>query len=106
MQDNLHYVQEQDKDAVDMAAANYLEFLKEGRRVILEDASILQEQYPDHRIFKLPCFRLPAEGHPASPLRQAWAKYKAEVLDAHARSIADNLQVNVLSEHDRHLSVV
>ena len=91
LQDNLHYVQTQDKDAVDKAAANFLEFLKEGRSVILQDAAILQD--PAHRIFKLPCFRLPAEGHPASPLQQAWTAYKAEVLAAHARTIADNLQV-------------
>lgn len=93
MQDNLHHVVTQDKDSVDLAAANFLEFLKEGRNVILQDAAILQDQYPDHRVFNLPCFRLAAEGRQASPLQQAWAAYKAEVLAAHARSIADNLEV-------------
>lgn len=93
MQDNLHYVETQDKDSVDMAAANFLEFLTEGRGVILQDAAILQDQYPNHRLFNLPCFRLVAEGRQASPLQQAWAAYKAEVLVAHARSIADNLEV-------------
>ena len=93
MQDNLHFVENKEKDSVDMAAANFLEFLKEGRSVILQDAAILQDQYPGHRLFKLPCFRLPAEGCQPSPLQQAWAAYKAEVLAAHARSTADNLEV-------------
>ena len=93
MQDNLHYVEIKEKDSVDLAAANFLEFLKEGRSVILQDAAILQDQYPNHRLFNLPCFRLVAEGRQASPLQKAWAAYKAEVLAAHARSIADNLEV-------------
>ena len=93
MQDNLHFVENKEKDSVDMAAANFLEFLKEGRSVILQDAAILQDQYPGHRLFKLPCFRLAAEGCRPSPLQQAWAAYKAEVLAAHARSTADNLEV-------------
>ena len=92
-QDNLHYVETKEKDSVDLAAANFLEFLKEGRSVILQDAAILQDQYPNHRLFNLPCFRLVAEGRQASPLQKAWAAYKAEVLAAHARSIADNLEV-------------
>ena len=93
-QDNLHYVQQGEANSVDRAAANYLEFLKEGRSVILEDTGILQDQDPGHRIFKLPCFQLPIEGRPASPLQRIWAEYKAEVLAAHARSIGDNLQVH------------
>ena len=76
-----------------MAAANFLEFLKEGRSVILQDAAILQDQYPGHRLFKLPYFRPAAEGGRPSRLQQAWAAYKAEVLAAHARSNSDNLEL-------------
>ncbi|DBA89310.1 TPA: hypothetical protein ACH3X2_004780 [Trebouxia sp. C0005] len=56
---NKHSIRQGKKDAVDLAAANYLEFLKEGRKAILEDAVILQDKYPKHRIFNLPCFKLP-----------------------------------------------
>lgn len=91
MQDNLHFVETQDKDSVDMAAANFLEFLTRGRSVILQDAAILQDRYPNHRLFNLPCFRPATEGRQASLLRQA--AYKAETLVAQARSIADNLKV-------------
>ena len=91
MQDNLHHVDSQDKDTVNMAAANFLESLAQGHSVILQDAAILQDRYPNHRLFNLPCFRPATEGRQASLLRQA--AYKAETLVAQARSIADNLKV-------------
>ena len=93
MQENLEHQQQGNKDSIDLAAENYLEFLKEGRSVILQDTAILQDQYPEHRLFRLPCFRLPAHPTQASTLQNVWAEYKAEVLAAHARSIQENLQV-------------
>ena len=93
MQENLQRELQGNKDSIDLAAENYLEFLKEGRSVILQDAAILQDQYPEHRIFRLPCFRLPAHPTHSSTLQKVWAEYKAEVLAAHARSIQENLHV-------------
>lgn len=81
------------KDKVDLAAQNFLEFLAEGRKVILEDVALLQDRYPRNRLFKLPYFKMPADGSPGSPLQQKWAAFKAEVIAAHARSIDENLQV-------------
>ena len=51
MQHNKQTIRQGENDAVDLAAANYLEFLKEGRKAILEDAAILQDKYPKHRMF-------------------------------------------------------
>ena len=81
------------KSDVDLAAQNYLEFLAEGRRVILEDTALLQDSYPAHRLFNLPCFKLPSDGSSGTPLQQKWAAYKAEVTAAHSRSLDENLQV-------------
>ena len=79
----------------DQAAANYFEFLTRGRRILLEDTAILQDAYSEHRLFNLPCFKLPAEEHARTVLQQKWADYKAEVIAAHGRSLADNLQVKL-----------
>ena len=38
-------------------------------------------------------FQAGCRGLPSFPLQKAWAAYKAEVLVAHARSIADKLEV-------------
>ena len=72
----------------DQAAANYFEFLTRGRRILLEDTAILQDAYSEHRLFNLPCFKLPAEEHARTVLQQKWADYKAEVIAAHGRSLA------------------
>lgn len=93
MQENLGHEQQGNKDSIDLAAENYLQFLKEGRSVILQDTAVLQDRYPEHRLCRLPCFRLPAHPTQASTLQKVWTEYKAEVLAAHARSIQENLQV-------------
>ncbi|KAL0054133.1 hypothetical protein WJX82_004373 [Trebouxia sp. C0006] len=90
---NKHSIRQGEKDAVDLAAAHYLEFLKEGRKAILEDAAILQDKYPKHRIFNLPCFKLPQNDSARTALQQKWAEYKAEVIAAHARSVDENIEV-------------
>ena len=93
MQDNLVNCSQGNKAAIDMAAANYLGFLTEGRKVILEDAAILQDRYPEHRLFKMSCFRLPVDDRAMTPLQQKWVDYKAEVIAAHGRTIDENMQV-------------
>ncbi|KAL0023479.1 hypothetical protein WJX79_010262 [Trebouxia sp. C0005] len=90
---NQHSIRQGEKDAVDLAAANYLEFLKEGRKAILEDAAILQDEYPKHRIYNLPCFKLPQNDSARTALQKKWAEYKAEVIAAHARSVDENIEV-------------
>lgn len=80
---------------MDLAAANYLEFLKEGRKAILEDAAILQDKYPKHRIFNLPCFKLPQDDSARTALQKKWAEYKAEVIAAHVRSVDENIEVSL-----------
>jgi len=95
VQHNKHSIRQGEKDAVDLAAANYLEFLKEGRKAILEDAAILQDKYPKHRIFNLPCFKLPQDDSARTALQKKWAEYKAEVIAAHARSVDENIEVSL-----------
>ena len=95
MQHNKHSIRQGERDAVDLAAANYLEFLKEGRKAILEDAAILQDKYPKHRIFNLPCFKLPQSDSARTALQKKWAEYKAEVIAAHARSVDENIEVSL-----------
>jgi hypothetical protein len=43
-----------------LAGANYLEFLKEVRKAILEDAAILQDKYPKHN-FQNAALKAPTE---------------------------------------------
>ena len=86
-----------DKKKVDKAAVNYLTFLCEGRRVILEDTAILQDMYPKHRLFKLPCFQMPTAGQQGTELQQKWKAYKEAVLSAHGRTVDDHLTVLNLS---------
>lgn len=81
------------KKRVDKAAVNYMTFLCEGRSVILEDTAILQDMYPTHRLFKLPCFQMPAAGHQGTELQQKWKAYKEAVLAAHGRTVDDHLTV-------------
>ncbi len=95
MQHNKHSIRQGKKDAMDLAAANYLEFLKKGRKAILEDAAILQDKYPKHRIFNLPCFKLPQNYSARTALQKKWAEYKAEVIAAHARSVDENIEVSL-----------
>ena len=95
MQHNMHNANGGKKSEVDLAARNFLEFLAEGRQVILEDAALLQDEYPQHRLFNLPCFKMPADGSLGTPLQQKWAAFKAEVIAAHARSIDQNLEVSM-----------
>ena len=95
MQRNMHNANGGKKSEVDLAAQNFLEFLAEGRQVILEDAALLQDEYPRHRLFNLPCFKMPADGSLGTPLQQKWAAFKAEVIAAHARSVDQNLQVSM-----------
>lgn len=82
---------------MDKAAVNYLTFLCEGRRVILEDTAVLQDIYPKHRLFKLPCFQMPAAGQQGTELQQKWKAYKEAVLAAHGRTVDDHLTVLNLS---------
>ena len=83
-----------DKKKVDKAAYNYLNLLCQGRRVILEDVAILQDAFPDNKLFKLPYFQDPDDSaEPPTELQRKWKLYKQEVLAAHARSIDDHLTV-------------
>ena len=86
LQANLKYNQSKDvkdkKKKVDKAAVNYMTFLCEGSRVILEDTAILQDLYPNHRLFKLPCFQTPPDGQQGTELQQKWKSYKDAVIDA------------------------
>ena len=96
LQANLKFNQSKDKDEkrkVDKAAVNYLNFLCEGRKVLLEDTAVLQDRYPKHRLFRLPCFQEPADGTEGTELQQKWKKYKDAVLAAHGRSVDDHLTV-------------
>ena len=82
-----------EEDDVDLAAVNYLHFLKEGRRIILQDAALLQDTFPKHRIFNMPCFKSPPAGSPGTELQQKWAEFKQQVIAAHNRTLEQSLQV-------------
>lgn len=99
LQANLKFNQSKDKDQkrrVDKAAVNYLNFLCQGRKVILEDTAVLQDRYPKHKLFKLPCFQEPADGTEGTELQQKWKRYKEAVLTAHGRTVEDHLAVRHL----------
>lgn len=84
-----------DKKKVDKAAYNYLNFLCQGRRVILEDVAVLQDAFPGNKLFKLPFFQDPEDSEdPPTELQSKWKVYKQEVLAAHGRSIDDHLTVS------------
>lgn len=99
LQQNLQMCSQGNTDDGDMVAANHLEFLTLGRRILLEDTTILQDQYSKCRIFNLPCFKLLAEEHLRTPMQQNRAAYKAEVSAAHSRMINENLQVRLRAFH-------
>lgn len=93
MQDNKGHISKGEKDDVDQAAANYLYFLQEGRKIILQDAAILQDTFPNHKLFKLPCFKSPPTGSQGTELQQKWAEFKLQVIAAHNRGLEESLQV-------------
>jgi len=100
LQANLKFNQSKDKGEkfkVDKAAVNYLNFLCKGRRGILEDTAVLQDKYPKHKLFNLPCFQEPTDGSEGTELQQKWKAYKGAVIAAHGRSIDDNLTVSSFS---------
>ena len=78
---------------MDKAAANYLTVLAWGRRVLLMDTAILQSKFPKHKLFKLKCFQLPAEGCVGTELQQKWKQYRDDVVAAHNRTPAEHLEV-------------
>ena len=82
------------KKKVDKAVVNYMTFLCEGCRVILEDTAILQDLDPNDRLFKLPCFQ--TDGQQGTELQQKWKSYKDAVIAAHGRTVDDHLTVCML----------
>lgn len=76
-----------------MAATNYLHFLKEGRKIILQDAALLQDRFPQYKLFNMPCFKSPPPNSPGTDLQQKWADFKEQVQAAHNRSLEQSLQV-------------
>ena len=59
-------------------ATNYLGLLTEGGKLVLEYAAILQDKYPEHRLFKMSCFRLPVDDRAMTPLQQKWVEKRKE----------------------------
>ena len=72
---------------------NYLTVLAWGRSVLLMDTAILQSKFPKHKLFKLKCFQLPAEGRVGTELQQKWKQYRDDVVAAHNRTPAEHLEV-------------
>ena len=86
-----------EKFKMDKAAGNYLGFLCKGRRVILEDTAVLQDKYPQHKLFILPYFGKSTDGTEGTQLQQKWKAYKVAVIAAHGCSVEDHLSVSLLS---------